>query len=136
MLGEVPPCRLLSGSQTLLSLELWQMAEIAQLVDAASLPSSVVREEVVSALLEFLEASVHQILHSRSLYSSSLFERRRLYSTVVQAARHPGLVKYIQGVIQSLKVPPGPEEAPVLEGASLADQAFSPSPGSLAGQRA
>lgn len=105
------------------------MAEVAQL-DAASLPSSVVREEVVSALLEFLEASVHQILHSRSLYSVSLFERRRLYGTVVQAARHPGLVKYIQGVIQSVKVRPGYEEAAVLERVRL-NRLFSQAQGAL-----
>ncbi|KAK9843305.1 hypothetical protein WJX74_010099 [Apatococcus lobatus] len=79
------------------------MAESSELNDPALVPASVVRDEVVSAVLEFLEASLHQILHSRSIYSSALFERRRLYSTVVQAARHPGLVKYIQGVIQSLK---------------------------------
>ena len=91
------------------------MAEPSELNDPALVPASVVREEVVSAVLEFLEAALHQILQTRSIYSTALFERRRLYSTVVHAARHPGLIKYIQGVMQSLRVRTGPNSHHTLD---------------------
>ena len=68
-----------------------------------SLPNEL-QDDVVSVVLEFLEACIHQILHSRALYQPELFERRRLYDTVVRSARHPGLVKYIHTVTESMRV--------------------------------
>lgn len=66
----------------------------------------------------FLEATVHEILHLRSIYSQELFTRHRLYSVMVRKSRHPQLNEYIRSVVQSMQarllagVPsPGPTAA-------------------------
>lgn len=59
---------------------------------------------VVDALLEFLEAAVHTLLKSRSVYSEQLFENRRLYGITVSQCRHPDVCSYIGTVLSSLKV--------------------------------
>lgn len=62
------------------------------------------REVLVDSLAEFLEAAIHTVLFTRQLYAAELFERQRLYSIVVQKARHPGLCDYIGDTIRNLKV--------------------------------
>jgi hypothetical protein len=59
---------------------------------------------VLDLCLEFLQAFIHQALYQREIYSSSLFERRRLYGIVIRRARHPELAQYIQEIVASLKV--------------------------------
>lgn len=55
------------------------------------------------AILEFLDAFVHQVLFTRELYSATLFQRKRLYGIAVRRARHPELCDYIADVVRSLK---------------------------------
>jgi len=52
---------------------------------------------------EFVEASIHQILFTRGVYSSELFDRTRLYNLAVHRARHPRLCGYIRECITTLK---------------------------------
>ncbi len=56
----------------------------------------------------FLEATVHEILHLRSIYSQELFTRHRLYSVMVRKSRHPQLNEYIRSVVQSMQARPLP----------------------------
>ena len=51
----------------------------------------------------FLEATVHEILHLRKIYSQELFTRHRLYSVMVRKSRHPQLNDYIHSIVQSLQ---------------------------------
>lgn len=61
-------------------------------------------DQLVSAVLEFLEAAIHTVLKSRNVYSPSLFENRRLYGISVSQCRHPGVCSYIGTVLANLKV--------------------------------
>lgn len=60
--------------------------------------------ELVAAVVEFLEAAVHTVLKARSVYSPSLFDNRRLYGVTVSQCRHPGVCSYIATVLGNLKV--------------------------------
>ena len=60
---------------------------------------------------QFLEATVHEILHLRSIYSQELFTRHRLYSIMVRKSRHPQLNEYIRSVVQSMQARPLPSVA-------------------------
>ena len=51
----------------------------------------------------FLEATVHEILHLRKIYSQELFTRHRLYSVMVRKSRHPQLNDYIHSIVRSLQ---------------------------------
>lgn len=51
----------------------------------------------------FLEATVHEILHLRKIYSQDLFTRHRLYSVMVRKSRHPQLNDYIHHIVHSLQ---------------------------------
>jgi hypothetical protein len=68
------------------------------------LPSMSHGEQLVSAVLEFLEAAIHTVLKSRNIYSPSLFENRRLYGISVSQCRHPGVCSYIGTVLGNLRV--------------------------------
>ncbi len=59
---------------------------------------------LVDALLEFLEAFIHQVLFVREIYSPELFERQRLYGIAVRRARHPELAAYIASAVAGLRV--------------------------------
>lgn len=61
---------------------------------------------------QFLEATVHEILHLRSIYSQELFTRHRLYSIMVRKSRHPQLNEYIRSVVQSMQARPLPSGPP------------------------
>lgn len=65
-------------------------------------------DQLVSAVLEFLEAAIHTVLKSRNVYSPSLFENRRLYGISVSQCRHPGVCSYIGTVLANLKVRAAP----------------------------
>jgi hypothetical protein len=61
---------------------------------------------MADALLEFLEAAVHTVLHARGLYPPELFERRRLYgSCLCPRARHPGVCAYVASALAALRAP-------------------------------
>lgn len=60
----------------------------------------------------FVEATVHEILHQRGVYSSELFTRHRLYGIMVRKARHPQLNDHIHSVVQSLQARPAPVPQP------------------------
>ncbi|KAL4436143.1 hypothetical protein ABPG77_005591 [Micractinium sp. CCAP 211/92] len=60
---------------------------------------------LVDALLEFLEAFIHQVLFVREIYSPELFERQRLYGIAVRRARHPELAAYIASAVAGLRGP-------------------------------
>ncbi|KAI9033163.1 DNA-binding protein [Hyaloraphidium curvatum] len=47
-------------------------------------------------LLEFLEVLIHQILYTRGVYPSSMFERRRKWNVPVWQSRHPELNSYVR----------------------------------------
>ncbi|XP_071841230.1 mitotic spindle assembly checkpoint protein MAD2B-like [Apostichopus japonicus] len=53
---------------------------------------------------EFLEVSIHQILHVRGLYPEGIFERKKKYGVPVSMARHPDLSKYISDTVQGIKL--------------------------------
>mmetsp|Transcript_15019 Transcript_15019/g.44517 ORF Transcript_15019/g.44517 Transcript_15019/m.44517 type:complete len:206 (-) Transcript_15019:65-682(-) len=57
----------------------------------------------VDVLLEVLEACLHQLLHSRMVYPSEIFERRLLHGVPVFMSRHPELNKYIFTVLANAK---------------------------------
>lgn len=61
-------------------------------------------EDIEAALCEFIEATVHEVLHLRGIYSPDLFQRQRLYNIAVRKSRHPKLNDYIHGVVQSIRV--------------------------------
>jgi hypothetical protein len=61
---------------------------------------------LADALLEFLEAAVHTVLHARGLYPQEVFERRRLYgSCLCPRARHPGVCAYVASALAALRPP-------------------------------
>ncbi|KAL4422389.1 hypothetical protein ABPG75_008586 [Micractinium tetrahymenae] len=68
-------------------------------------PAAAAHTPLVDALLEFLEAFIHQVLFVRELYSPELFERQRLYGIAVRRARHPELAAYIADTVAGLRGP-------------------------------
>ncbi len=72
----------------------------------------------------FVEATVHEILHQRGVYSSELFTRHRLYGIMVRKARHPQLNDHIHSVVQSLQARPAPVPQPC--SVALSRAAFLP----------
>lgn len=54
----------------------------------------------VDALFEFLEAFVHAVLYSRSIYPSAVFERRAKFGIPTFMSRHKGVNEWI---VQSLR---------------------------------
>eukprot|EP00877_Chromochloris_zofingiensis_P004296 jgi/Chrzof1/13868/Cz08g15180.t1 len=59
--------------------------------------------QLVDAVCEFLEAAVHTTLWARSLYSTELFERQKLYGIIIRKCRHPEVCSYIASVLSNLK---------------------------------
>ncbi|XP_072036246.1 mitotic spindle assembly checkpoint protein MAD2B-like [Amphiura filiformis] len=54
-------------------------------------------------LCEFLEVAIHQILYTRQIYPSGIFESRKKYNVPVQLSRHPDVNQYITDVLQGIK---------------------------------
>ncbi|KAJ8021591.1 Mitotic spindle assembly checkpoint protein MAD2B [Holothuria leucospilota] len=52
---------------------------------------------------EFLEVSIHQILHVRGLYPEGIFERKKKYGVPISMCRHPELSKYISDAVNGIK---------------------------------
>lgn len=61
-------------------------------------------EDIELCLCDFIEATVHEVLHLRGIYSAELFQRQRLFNIAVRKSRHPKLTDYIHGVVQSIRV--------------------------------
>ncbi len=61
-------------------------------------------EDIEHCLCDFIEATVHEVLHLRGIYSPELFARQRLFNIAVRKSRHPKLTDYIHGVVQSIRV--------------------------------
>ncbi|BDA46150.1 probable mitotic spindle assembly checkpoint protein MAD2B [Coccomyxa sp. Obi] len=62
-------------------------------------------QDIESCLCDFIEATVHEVLHLRGIYSAELFQRQRLFNIAVRKSRHPKLTDYIHGVVQSIREP-------------------------------
>jgi hypothetical protein len=60
-------------------------------------------DPALEAVLEFLEAWVHEVLFARGLYPPALFERRRLYGVAARRARHPELAAYVAAAAGGLR---------------------------------
>ncbi|CAK9834019.1 Mitotic spindle assembly checkpoint protein MAD2B [Anthophora retusa] len=54
-------------------------------------------------LLEFLEVAFNHILFFRNLYPKEIFERRKVYSTIVYVSEHPELNEYIKNVLNTIR---------------------------------
>ncbi len=63
-------------------------------------------QDIENCLCDFIEATVHEVLHLRGIYSAELFQRQRLFNIAVRKSRHPKLTDYIHGVVQSIRVRP------------------------------
>ncbi|KAF9162264.1 MAD2 mitotic arrest deficient-like 2 [Mortierella sp. AD011] len=63
----------------------------------------ILRIVVADVLSEFLEVAIHMILFVRGIYPPELFESTQKYSCPIKTARHPGLISYIQQIVQSIR---------------------------------
>ena len=59
--------------------------------------------ELLDALVEFLEVSIHTLLCLRGVYPSDVFVRRRKYHHPCYQSRHPGLNEYIARVLRAVR---------------------------------
>ncbi|CAO1634094.1 unnamed protein product [Parajaminaea phylloscopi] len=59
--------------------------------------------ETVDGLVQFVECSIHTILHLRRVYPPEVFRLHRLYQVPVYRSRHPGLNEYLDGIVKSLR---------------------------------
>lgn len=81
-------------------------ANAAATAAAAGPPPPPLSALLADAVLEFLEAAVHTVLHARTLYPPEVFERRRLYgSCLCPRARHPGVCAYVASALAALRAP-------------------------------
>jgi mitotic spindle assembly checkpoint protein MAD2B len=60
-------------------------------------------ESLVSAILEFVEVVVHNVLYIRKLYPEHAFERRRIYEVSAYMARQPELNEYIFETVKGVQ---------------------------------
>ncbi|KAF9535644.1 DNA-binding protein [Crepidotus variabilis] len=58
--------------------------------------------ELVNAIVEFIEVAIHTILYVRQVYPAEIFVRRKKYDTPVFQSRHPALNEYISGAIKAV----------------------------------
>lgn len=56
-----------------------------------------------AAIVEFIEALIHQILYLRAIYDPQIFDRHKLYNIAIRKAIHPGVVAYVSNLTRSLK---------------------------------
>ena len=60
-------------------------------------------DPIVTTLCDFLGAAVHQILHTRGVYPSQVFERRRLFDVTVFRSRYKELNDHIDLVVDGAR---------------------------------
>ncbi|KAN0060289.1 hypothetical protein ACQY0O_007618 [Thecaphora frezii] len=59
--------------------------------------------QLIDALVDFLEVAFHTILCMRGVYPHDVFVRRKKYSHPCYQSRHPGLNQYIARILASVK---------------------------------
>lgn len=59
-------------------------------------------QDILNAIVEFVQAAVHSVLYYRSIYPRESFERCRLYGIVVYRNRHPDVVRYVEESVQHI----------------------------------
>lgn len=62
-------------------------------------------QDILNAIVEFIQAAVHSVLYYRSIYPRESFERCRLYGIVVFRNRHPDVVRYVEESVQHILGP-------------------------------
>lgn len=58
----------------------------------------------IDILAEFLEVAFHQILYTRDLYPSTIFEKCRKYNVPVQMSIHPLVNEYVEKAVEAIKL--------------------------------
>lgn len=54
-------------------------------------------------ICELLEAAIHQILYTREIYPQTAFQRKRKYNIPIQVCLHPGVTRYVRGVVAGVR---------------------------------
>lgn len=62
-------------------------------------------QDIVNAIVEFIQAIVHSVLYDRCIYPRESFEQCRLYGIVVYRNRHPDVVGYVEDSVQHMLGP-------------------------------